>query len=194
MLADTFMHVTISESQVRNTKEDRKEKNILKNCASAFVVWYRTYEPDLNHQKPLEITSGLSVTKWNQIRRYKGTNYKAFNTSLKNISSGLKDGKIDDNKALDINHKQQFHPVLLWWMCLVIKWKHQYCIMILPQCSWQLREGAYISMPIKIRKVLFRQQCPNSSHIQHLGSCHRTASEHMDQISFGQNKIGRCAW
>lgn len=43
------MHVTISESQIRNIKEDTKEKITLKSSENAFVVWHRTYEPDLNH-------------------------------------------------------------------------------------------------------------------------------------------------
>lgn len=81
----------------------------------------------------------LGFTKWNKIRRYKGAKYKVFSTSLKHISSGLKDEKMDNREALDVNNKQDFHPTLLWWSwwkCLVIKWKHQYCVMILLQHSW----------------------------------------------------------
>lgn len=94
----------------------------------------------------------LGFTKWIKIRRYKGTKYKAFNTSLKHISSGLKHGKTDDKETLDINNKQDFHPTLLWWpwwMCLVIKRKHQYCITVLLQCSWHCWRVSTVAFVLK---------------------------------------------
>lgn len=43
----------------------------------------------------------LGSKKQNKIRRY-----KTFNTFLKSISSGLKDGKLGNNEDLDMNHRK----------------------------------------------------------------------------------------